>query len=507
MVLVAGCAVRPHDTSLPGAAASNSAAAPVKPADAPVGHVVVECPEWLKPLLEDASKEYATKVPGATVEVAKQASGGEGAGDLVVSAGGVDLAASGLPAEAKRQVIGHVALAVAVAKGNPMKLRSMEALAKSREAKLAVPDAAADGAGQAFTDGLKKTGGWDAIASRVVSAPSRASARKALEDGDVQAAVAYAPEVVFAGAASKIGLGFFLTAETVSPVELVVAERRGSAPASAFAEFLASGRGQALLAKHGLLPTQNAQKASGKSLLVPCGAALQPAMDLIGEEYEKRTGVRVDFSYAGAQMLLGQLAFSRRGDLYMPGEGFWVMQAVKRGYVKDYKPVVYFTPVIMVPKGNPKGIRTVQDMAKPGVRVALGHPEALAVGPLTKRIMQRAGIWESVRPNVVMEAGCIPELTNAVVVKGADAGIMWDASALQVKQWVDIVPIEPELNEVAEVLLATLKFSEDPEEADRFLDFVRSDDAKAIFERMEFSTKRPKGIRLAPLEGPGVTSK
>ena len=174
----------------------------------------------------------------------------------------------------------------------------------------------------------------------------------------------------------------------------------------------------------------------------------------------------------------------------------------------DYydKPVVYFTPVIMVPKGNPKNVRTVQDMARPGVRVALGHPEALAVGPLTKRILKRAGVWEKIRPNVVMEAGCIPELTNAVVVKGADAGIMWDASALQVKQWVDIVPIPAELNEVAEVLLATLKFSEDPEEARRFLDFVASDDAKAIFERMEFSTKRPSGIRLAPLEGPEVNA-
>ena len=85
----------------------------------------------------------------------------------------------------------------------------------------------------------------------------------------------------------------------------------------------------------------------------------------------------------------------------------------------DYydKPVVYFTPVIMVPKGNPKNVRTVQDMARPGVRVALGHPEALAVGPLTKRILKRAGVWEKIRPNVVMEAGCIPELTNAVVVK------------------------------------------------------------------------------------------
>ncbi len=251
-------------------------------------------------------------------------------------------------------------------------------------------------------------------------------------------------------------------------------------------------------------PPAPGNRASGPiSLSVRCGAALQPAMDAIGKAYEEKTGVRIDFSYAGAQMLLGQLAASRSGDLYMPGEAFWVDQAVARGFVTESLTAAYFLPVLMVPKGNPGNVREVKDMARDGVRVAIGHPEALAVGPVTRRIMERVGIWEAVQKNVIMQAGCIPELANAVAMKAADTGILWDACVYQVQHHVEALPIDADDNEVAEVLIATLKFSEHPAEARDFTHYVASDAAKAIFAQYGVRTERPPGVRLAPREATG----
>jgi molybdate transport system substrate-binding protein len=511
-VALTGCGVRPHETIVPAASQSPpSAARPT--AAGPQGTVTVLAPALLQPYLEDACKQYAAQQRDVKVELKTypaEESAPEVTADVLLSPDGPDLAAlgdAGVSVTGDKKSFGRVPVAVAVTRGNPHRLKTLEALGKASGVTVAVPDPQQEAAGAAFEAALREAGLWGQVESKIVPVASGEAARKALEAGRVQAAVSYAPALIFAGARSKTGLGFYLGAEQTPSIELValLGTPQGTAAAEAFVQFLSTAAAQTLLEKWGFQPTDISARKSSKSLLVPCGAGLQPAMDLIAEEYEKRTGVRVDFSYAGAQMLLGQLAFSRRGDLYMPGEGFWVMQAVERGYVDQHRPVVYFTPVIMVPKGNPKNVRTVQDMARPGVRVALGHPEALAVGPLTKRILQRAGVWDTIHKNVVMEAGCIPELTNAVVMKGADAGIMWDASALQVKEHIDIVPIAPELNEVAEVLLATLKFSEDLTEARRFMDYVASDEAKAIFEKMEFNTERPEGIRLAPLEGPGVT--
>lgn len=248
-------------------------------------------------------------------------------------------------------------------------------------------------------------------------------------------------------------------------------------------------------------PAVTAPAAPAVSLAVRCGAALQPAMDELGKSYQQQTGVRVDLTYAGAQMLLGQLTASRSGDLYMPGEAFWVDQAAKRGFVDTTRTVVYFVPVLMMPKGNPGRIHELKDMARPGVRVALGHPEALAVGPVTKRILQRAGIWEKVQRNVMMQAGCIPELANAVAMRAADVGILWDACVYQVRDHVESLPIPAQYNEVAEVLSASLTVSEHPAEARGLVEYLASPEAQAVFHQHGFATERPAGLRLAPREG------
>ena len=249
-------------------------------------------------------------------------------------------------------------------------------------------------------------------------------------------------------------------------------------------------------------PPATAQpRATNVALSVRCGAGLQPAMDEIGKVFQAKTGVRVDLTYSGAQMLLGQLTASRSGDLYMPGEAFWVDQAAKKGFVSHTRTVAYFVPVLMVPRGNPGHISELKDMARPGVHVAIGHPEALAVGPVTKRILQRAGIWDAVQSNVMMQAGCIPELANAVAMRAADVGILWDASVYQVKDHVEAIPIPARYNEVAEVLSASLTVSRHPTEARQLVDYLTTAEAKAIFAKHGFRTTQPAGLRLAPREG------
>ncbi len=243
--------------------------------------------------------------------------------------------------------------------------------------------------------------------------------------------------------------------------------------------------------------------AARVSLHVPCGAGLQPAMDELGRVYFERTGVRVDFSYAGAGMLLSVLMTTRRGDLYIPGEAFYVDQAREHGFIAEDAPMCYMVPVIGVRKGNPKGITCLHDLARPGLRVALGDPKAIAIGPMTDRILERAGLSEAVERQVHMRAACVPELANALATRSADVGIIWDVMAFQSEKHIDSIPIPPEYNEASEVLVSRLTCSQQPEEARRFMAFLLSEEAAAIFHKHGYATERPVGIRLAPREKVG----
>lgn len=239
------------------------------------------------------------------------------------------------------------------------------------------------------------------------------------------------------------------------------------------------------------------------ALEVHCGAGLQPAMDELGRLFTARTGIRVDFAYAGAGMLLSRLLTTRRGDLYIPGEAFYVDQAAQHGFVAEDRPMCYLTPVIGVRKGNPERIRRLEDLARPGLRVGLGDPKAIAIGPISDRILKRAGLYEAVDKNVSIRAACVPELANALATRSVDAAIIWDVMAVQNAKHVDAVPIDPPYNEASEVLVALLTCSKHPKEAREFMDFVTSPEGAAVFHKHGYSTERPRGIRLAPRAAQG----
>lgn len=400
--------------------------------------------------------------------------------------------------------IAKMIVLVATAQGSGTKIKTLEDLAGDRVSSVAVADPGYDAAAVLFRNALAAHGLLGQVEPKIATVSSPREAVRAVTEGSADAAVTYLPSVMFGEHSGSCSIACFLPKDTPYAADVVAVKLAGaSKQADAYLRALTSSEAQSVLACSGFEPgIPRDRRDAGVALLIPCGAGLQPAMDAIGAVYFERTGVRPDFSYAGSGMLLATLDFTRRGDLYMPGEAFWVTMAQDRGLVVDSRPVVYFTPVIAVPKGNAARITSLHDLARPGIRVAIGDPEALAIGPVTQRILERAGIADSVRRNVVMRGGCIPELANCVAMKGADACILWDAVADQHKSKVDWIPIDPEYNEVAEVLIATLSCSSHPEEAEAFMEFIASEEAAAIFEQQGFRTEPPEGIRIAPREGP-----
>ncbi len=80
--------------------------------------------------------------------------------------------------------------------------------------------------------------------------------------------------------------------------------------------------------------------------------------------------------------------------------------ALKEGLMnpKSVRVICWLTPVINVPKGNPKGIKSLQDLTKPGIRVGIAAPSSVCLGDVAKEILEQTRLWEKVRPNIVVEA-------------------------------------------------------------------------------------------------------
>ncbi|EHQ36929.1 molybdate ABC transporter substrate-binding protein [Methanoplanus limicola] len=226
--------------------------------------------------------------------------------------------------------------------------------------------------------------------------------------------------------------------------------------------------------------------ASEESLIVYCGAGLRVPMETAAEVFEEKDGIKIKYSYGGAAQLLSQMELLGEGDLYMPGAKAYLDSAAEKGFISDTRDVVYHVIAIAVEKGNPKNITCLKDLTRDGVRVGIGEPDGPAVGKAAKKIFEKNEMWESVQDNIVVQSGTVNELLVFLKMDQADAVVIWED--LLNPEDMEIVNIPVKEGFVKVVPIATLEFSEHPENAVKFMEFVSSDEGKEIFTNAGFDT-------------------
>jgi molybdate transport system substrate-binding protein len=231
-------------------------------------------------------------------------------------------------------------------------------------------------------------------------------------------------------------------------------------------------------------------------LMLFCGAGLRDAMETLIDSFEVREPVSIQTSYDGSGRLLAQLSTLKRGDVFVPGEDFYLKKAQDQGLIVDSltDTMCYFVPVLFVRKGNPKKLATLTDLAAGGLRVGFGDERACAVGKVTSAIVVRVGVDSAaLARNVVLRTGTVGELGAAVQLQTVDAVVVWESTARQFAQHGDIVYLPAEESPVTVVPAAVLRSCEHRELAARFVRFLGSAPAKEILESHNYTTVRPKG--------------
>jgi len=246
---------------------------------------------------------------------------------------------------------------------------------------------------------------------------------------------------------------------------------------------------------HGCIgePTQS-ETGKPESLLVYCGAGMKKPMDELGSQFEQKYGVNVICNYAGSGHLLNQIELAQKGDVYQPGAMYYSTIARDKGFIDYEKSVAYHVPVIVVPKGNPANITGLDDLANPGVRVALGDPEVCAIGRLANKILEKNGITDAVLANTVVYSTTVNALILYVSGGDVDAAITWVETVLFAPTETAVTEIPVEENIIQTIPIGTLTFSENKESAEDFVDFVSSDYGKAVYEKYGFIPYRQGDI-------------
>jgi molybdate transport system substrate-binding protein len=301
-----------------------------------------------------------------------------------------------------------------------------------------------------------------------------------------------------------------VTSATFGPINLsqirvtidVLKSSKQPDAARAFAQFAASPRAAEIWRKLGFGPAMEpahlapaastAAEAKTGSLYVYAGAALMPALHELIQAFTAKTGITVETDYGGSGMLISRMRLARRGDIFMPGDIWYVETAEKEGLVSSKTTICYFVPVILVPKGNPKGIRGLADLAKPGVRLGLGNPDACTIGKTCQEIFAKNRMDKAaIEKNVVFSSVTVNELGLQIKTGKLDATIVWDAIAATYADCGEVIAIPSAENIIPQVSAAVLKSSADPARAEEFVKFIRGPEGQAILRKHQYRTEAP----------------
>jgi molybdate transport system substrate-binding protein len=240
------------------------------------------------------------------------------------------------------------------------------------------------------------------------------------------------------------------------------------------------------------LPVINAAAAAEDRLLVFAGAAGKPPTEEAAKAFQKKTGVKVDLVFGGSGFVLSQMILGKKGDIYFPGSSDFMEIAKKKGAVfpETDRKVVYLAQAINVQKGNPKKIRNLRDLTRPGLRVAIANPEGVCVGLYAVETIEKVfspAEKAAFRKNLVNYTESCEKTATAVSLKAVDAVIGWSVFQYWDPQRIETVPLKAdEISRIGYIPVAIARYTRNRARAQQFIDFMLSGEGRAIFKKHHY---------------------
>ncbi len=237
--------------------------------------------------------------------------------------------------------------------------------------------------------------------------------------------------------------------------------------------------------------TKSGSNGQNQTITVLAGAGFVKVTNDLKTEFEKtHPGVTVNVKNGGSGELFGILETQKSADIFLPADYKYMQDAINNGYVQNntVKNITQNIPVIAVQKGNPKNITSLYDLAKPGVKVAIGDPKGPAIGKTTADILNITNLNKTVQANVVVKTTTVNQLLTYLVTNQADAVIIWQDMATwpEGQGKIDVIQIPTNESKVSTVPIAETVYTQNNNLAKEFEDFVTGPQGIAIWEKWGF---------------------
>lgn len=236
-----------------------------------------------------------------------------------------------------------------------------------------------------------------------------------------------------------------------------------------------------------------AETGEETTILVAAAASLKYSYDdeLIPMFEEANPGIKVEATYDSSGKLQTQIEEGLDADVFMSA-AMKQMNALKDENMVDADSIVELLEnkiVLIVPEGVEAKVTSFDDILNADT-IAVGDPESVPAGQYAKEALTSLGTWDEVEAKSTKGTN-VTEVLNWVAEGSADAGIVYATDAATTEK-VKVIAEAPEGSLSAKVIypVGIVSASTKKEAAQKFVDFLQSEEAIQVFESYGFSENK-----------------
>ena len=231
------------------------------------------------------------------------------------------------------------------------------------------------------------------------------------------------------------------------------------------------------------------QRKDNIEILISAAASLKDVMGSIKPAFEKTNpGIKLTFNYGASGQLRIQIENGAPADVFISAAVADMDTLERKGLTdKNSRHDVAGNSLVLI-RNRTVGphFQRMEDLSnKDIVRVAIGNPVTVPAGRYAKQALENGSLYDRLKNKLILGEN-VRQVLDYVVRGEADAGFVYRTDALTESR-VEVVEIIP-ANRHTPILYpaAALKTGYNAASAKKFVEYLRSEEARRIFRRYGF---------------------
>lgn len=228
--------------------------------------------------------------------------------------------------------------------------------------------------------------------------------------------------------------------------------------------------------------------AQAQTLVVSAATSLTNAFTEVGALFETQNpGIAIRFNFAASGTLLQQISQGAPADVLATADANSMNRAQNAKLIEVTTRINFVENqlVLITPARSNLHLTSLDDLNKSHInRIALGNPNNVPAGLYAKKILESSQLWQRLAPKLIM-AQNVRQATLYVSQNEVDAGFVFLTDANAAGKAVKVAFVVNTPDTIA-YPVARVTGSTQPEIAQNFIGFLKSDAAQSIFTRHGF---------------------